>query len=465
MREYAAQIRRLSLVWLLAFAILAGAAGYWQVIAAPALQRNPANARAEARRSLTQPGNIYAADGTTLILGSKRENGVWEASYPEPEVFCHLTGYNQRSGLQWGLQQALRGEGRFADPWQMLLTGRLRGCDVKLTIDAAAQRIAAQALRGHRGAIVALDPRDGAIRVLASAPAYDPASLSDPGAFTVFTTDPFSPELDRALMGLYTPGSALKIMTASIALDTHAVTTTQTFSCTGADVVNGSPVRCPEAHGTVNMDSALAKSCNIYFAHVGAKIGGQRFRDYTRKFHLLDDSLQAWLPLPGKSGRMADLLGPRGAQLLVHTAYGQGETMVTPLAMARLTATIARGGTVPQPYLVSEIMDAEHHALATAQPTEWPAAIRPGTASLVAGMMSDVVEKGTAGIMRIPGVRVAAKTGTAQRAHGKPDVWMLAFAPVDHPVVAIAVVIEEGESGSETAGPAALAVMRALLGR
>jgi cell division protein FtsI/penicillin-binding protein 2 len=250
-------------------------------------------------------------------------------------------------------------------------------------------------------------------------------------------------------------------MTAAIGLETRAATPTEVFTCQGVEQVSGTRVVCPEVHGKLALTDALAQSCNIAFAKLGAKIGPKHYRDYTRLFHLLDDPR---LPLPGKSGRMADLLGPKGPQLLVHTAYGQGQTMVTPLAMARLTATIARGGVVPQPYLVAEVLDADHRPMTVAQTEDAGQAISARTAAEVAGMMSAAVEKGTAGVMHISGVRVAAKTGTAQKGQGKPDVWMLAFAPVEHPIVALAVVVEGGESGGETAGPMAREVMRALLG-
>jgi peptidoglycan glycosyltransferase len=138
--------------------------------------------------------------------------------------------------------------------------------------------------------------------------------------------------------------------------------------------------------------------------------------------------------------------------------------MVTPFAMARLVATIARGGTVPRPYVVEQILGDNNRSLWETELQDIGQAIHGKTASQVAGMMSAVVEKGTGGMMHIPGVRVAAKTGTAQKAQGRPDVWMLAFAPIEQPTVAVAVVVEGGESGGETAGPIAREVMRALLG-
>ena len=453
-------LRRLAVVWLAGLALLALATGYWQVVAAPALQANPNNGRASYRLSLIQPGKLLTSDGT-VILTAQREAEGWRSEYPEPQVFCHLTGYNQRTGLQAGLREALLGLGRYSRPWQAFLPGGMRGEDVVLTLNAEAQRVATQALRGYRGAVVALDPRDGAVRVLVSAPAYDPQTVTTPEAYELFRSDPHSAELDRALQGLYTPGSALKALTAAIGLQVSAATPTTQFTCAGTETVGGTRVSCPKVHGKLDLTAALAESCNISFAKLGLLIGPERFRDYVRRFHLLDS---ADLSLPSAAGRMSDLSGPRVKQYLAHTAYGQWQTLVTPLAMARLAATLARGGTVIQPYLVAEVRSPSGEVLQRGQGRELGQAVSPATARQVAGMMQSAVEKGTAGVLRIPGLTVAAKTGTAQKNQAKPDVWIIAFAPVENPTVALAVVIEGGESGGQTAGPIAREVLRALLG-
>jgi len=383
--DFSTQVRRVALVGLLAFAVLALVAGYWQILAAPGLQQHESNSRAAARHDLTQPGNIYAADGS-LILGAKKKQGTWEATYPEPEVFCHLTGYNRSTGLQAGLREARLGLGDYASPWQKLTQRRLRGCDIYLTIDTQAQRIATLALRGHCGAVVALDPRSGAIKVLASAPTYDPEMLKSPELYEIFSTGPYSPELNRPLEGLYTPGATLEIMTAAIGLETGVATPDEVFSCDGEELVAGTRVVCwkQTGHGKLRLIDALAQSCNIAFAKLGDRLGARRFRDYTKGFHLLD---AAQILLPSRAGHMADLLGFKGDVYLVHTAYGQGPTRVTPLAMARLVATIARGGEVLQPYLVAEVRSAQGRVLQRGQGEELGRVISPETAGLVAGMM------------------------------------------------------------------------------
>jgi peptidoglycan glycosyltransferase len=461
LKEFSPQIRKVAMVWLGAFALLALVAGYWQVVAAPALEANPNNTRAAERLSLTQPGTVYAADGTTVIMGAEKTGEGWQATYPEAAIFCHLTGYNGRSGLQAGLRDALLGIGKYANSWRALLQGRMRGDDVYLTINAKAQKAAGEALKGQRGAVVAIDPRDGAIRVLVSAPAYDPGALRQPEAYELFHSDPASPELDRALQGLYVPGSALKIMTAAIGLQAGVATPNTVYDCAQAEEVGGTRVVSETGvAGRLTLTQALAKSCNVAFAKLGLSIGPEKFREGVQKFHLLD---AADLPLPGNHGGMADLTGPRGVKLLVHTAYGQGETQVTPLEMARLLGTIADGGEVRQPYLVAQVRDATGQVRETGAGKDLGRACSPQTARLVAGMMEQAVENGTARIMAVPGVKVAAKTGTAQKQGAKPDVWMLAFAPADKPTVAVAVVVEGGVSGAATAGPVARTVLKILL--
>jgi cell division protein FtsI/penicillin-binding protein 2 len=136
--------------------------------------------------------------------------------------------------------------------------------------------------------------------------------------------------------------------------------------------------------------------------------------------------------------------------MLVHTAYGQGQTRATPLAMARLAATIADGGEVLQPYLIAEVRDVKGRVLEKGAGQDLGRACSAQTARAVAGMMRQAVENGTAGV-------------TAQKAGAKPDVWMLAFAPADKPTVVVAVVVEGGVSGSATAGPIAREVLRRLL--
>jgi peptidoglycan glycosyltransferase len=466
LKELSPQIRKVALVWLAAFALLALVAGYWQVIAAPALQDSPYNTREEERLSLTQPGTVYASDGTTVIMGAeKRKTGEgWEATYPDAETYCHLTGYNARSGLQLGLRDALLGTGRYANSWAALLAGRLRGDDVDLTIDAAAQKAAVEGMKGLHGAVVAIDPRDGAIRVLVSAPEYDPETLREPGAYDVFHLDPASPELDRALQGLYTPGSALKIMTAAIGLQAGVARPDTVYDCAPVEEVGGTKVVSETGvQGRLTMTQALARSCNVYFAKLGLSIGTDRFRKGVQDFHLMDPANRALVPLPSRGGGMADLTGARGVKLLVHTAYGQGETRVTPLAMARLAATIADGGEVVQPYLVAQVRDTKGRVVETGAGQDLGRACSAQTARQVAGMMVQVVENGTGRIMSVPGVKVAAKTGTAQLNGKLPDVWMLAFAPADKPTVVVAVVVEGGVSGAETAGPVAQEVLRRLL--
>ena len=161
---------------------------------------------------------------------------------------------------------------------------------------------------------------------------------------------------------------------------------------------------------------------------------------------------------------MGDVTGPKGDVLLAETAFGQGQTLVTPLAIARLTLTIARGGEVLQPWIVAEVVGPDGRRISTGKARNLGRAVSAETAREVAGMMVEVVEDGTAREASLRGIEVAAKTGSAENPHGEPHAWFTAFAPADDPQVVVTVVVENGGAGSEAALPVARRIMRLLLG-
>ncbi len=334
MQELARGIKRVAMIPTLGFMVLCLFLAYWQVLRAPALRADPYNTRAQARLKAIEPGELRDAGGNVL-LGAKRARDGFKHTYPEGRCVCHLTGYNSRSGLQPKLRDALLGIGTYESPWSALLEGPRRGNDVTLTVDLRAQELATRLMRRRHGAVIALDAQSGAILVLVSAPGYDPEQvLSSKWDYDLFREDPEAPELNRALQGLYPPGSALKILTLAIALDLGRVTPDTEFRCRGEYTVEGAQITCPRAHGTLTVPRALEVSCNIAFAKMAEQVGAADFRRYVKRFHLLDGF---YLPLPAKTGTMGDLTGPNARVILAQAAFGQGPIIVTPMAMARLT--------------------------------------------------------------------------------------------------------------------------------
>jgi peptidoglycan glycosyltransferase len=462
MSQLGDNIRRLAYVPVLGFLVLCVFLGYWQVLRADELRDSKYNNRGEQRRRLIKPGRILARDGS-VILDSEQGPDGWIRKFADPEVYCHLTGYDYKTGLQRGLQDALTAQGKYEDPWRNLMSGRPSGCDVVLTIDPSAQRIATEAFRGRKGAVVALDPRTGAVLALVSAPAYKPEDvLKDEYSYELFRQNPDSPELCRPLQGLYPPGSVFKVFTAAVGIDLGLTTPKTQYVCTGQLKVDHSVVKCrkPEGHGKLDLTWALADSCNVTFAQVGLKIGPDHYADYIKRFHLLDPSL---LPIEGVTGRMADFKGFKGRIQLANAAYGQGLDALTPFSIARMVAAIANKGVAFQPYIVQRIQTPEGTLVEEGGAQSFGQVIQPATARQVTQMMIDVVEKGTGRRVRISGVKIAGKTGSAENPHGQSHAWFVAFAPADDPQVAIAVVVENAGAGGEIAAPIARDVMRALL--
>ncbi len=462
MNELARAIRRVALVPAVGFAVLCVYLSWWQVLRAPALRADEHNSRARDRLRTIEPGEVLDADGEVL-LGVERGREGWERTYPAGRYVAHLTGYNDRSGLQRGLRDALLGVGRYEKPWAEFIEGPLRGNDVKLTVDLDAQQLATRLLRGRRGAVVALGAQTGAILALVSAPAYDPARILDSEwDYRLFQEDPELPELDRALQGLYPPGSVLKVMTAAIALDLDRVEPDTTFECAGSYEIGGAKITCPRAHGKVTLAEALAVSCNTTFARLGEYVGGDEFIDYVQRFELLEP---AHIPLPALPGKIGDLGRQSDGVLLAETAFGQGETLVTPFAIARLTQALANGGTMIEPYLVSEVTSPAGHVVASARERVAGQPVSAGTAAQVAGMMVGVVEEGTGQVAALRGIEVAGKTGSAENPHGEAHSWFTAFAPADRPEVVVTCVVENAGAGSEAAAPIVREMLTHLLRR
>jgi peptidoglycan glycosyltransferase len=463
--ELAERIKHLAMVALIAFCAVPFYLGYWAIVRGPGLKAHPLNKRAEARMRTIKPGRLLSRDGEEILGRERSEGGEWQASYPAPLTFCHLTGYNAQSPLRAALRSALLATGEYADPVASLMGMQPVGNDVELTVDADAQRAARRGLAGQRGAVVALDPTTGEVLVLASAPTYDPSEVTrSEEAWDLFTTNPDSPELNRALQGLYPPGSIFKPITAAAALETGAAAVDTEYTCRGQVEIDGFELRCWKegGHGRLHMAEAMAQSCNVYFGQLGEAVGAPELVRYARDTGLFG---KPKLPLPetamkaSRIGAGADV-GPAGAASL---AIGQGDLLITPFDAAQLASAIANDGTPMKPQLVKAVLAPDGDALAHLRPVKQVQGLRSSTAKLLAGMMQRAVESGTATAAQLTPIRVAGKTGSAQNPEGAAHAWFIGFAPVESPRVAVAVIVEHGGSGGAVAAPVARDVMAALL--
>jgi len=349
------------------------------------------------------------------------------------------------------------------------------GSDIYLTIDSKIQSAAEEGLKRSntgKGAVVAIDPRSGAVLALASMPDYDPNRFV---SYTDEKTDDNLkelPEFNVAVQGTYPPASIFKIISSMAGLDSGKIDPAETFLCPGYFDAGSRVFKCWEkkGHGKMGFLNGMAKSCDVYYYNLGIKTGPLNIEKYARMFRL---GMPTGIPLPDeKSG---NVFGPSKRAAIksywfigdtLNLSIGQGETLVTPIQMAQLAAAVASRGTFWRPYYVDYIMDAEKQVTFKSNPEKISQAeLKESTWALIKEGMREVVLEGTGQTVRIEGVEIFGKTGTAQNPHGKDHAWFMAYAqlPGKEPEVAVAVLVEHGEHGASAAVPIAKAVILAAL--
>ncbi len=476
-RPIGANIRALTLVIALAFLATSVGVGYWTLVASAELSADAFNPRLLVTLVDRPRGRIVAADGTDLAQSARLADGAFRRRYADRSL-AQVVGYASykygTAGLEAAYAESLLGRDA-ADPLGQWRARYLREHpepgSVRLGIVPSVQRAAVAALAGRKGAVIVLDPRTGAIVASVSEPNYDPNILVDPAqqdlAWQQVSENRERPLIDRATQGLYPPGSTFKIVTAAAALESgwDPRAPVRVDDPYRADPSWGNyAVRSPaQAHGDFDLSLAFQRSENIYFAKAGLATGAQRLTEYAARFGI---GSAPRCEIAASKGQIVTGTIDRPT-LLADTSFGQGELLVSPLQMALVAATIARGGSLPTPHYATAVLDARGDPLRLVEPGAAGQAIRPDTAAVIGAAMVAAVEAPGAFAFgaRIPGVHVAGKTGTAEVPSGAPHGWFVGFAPAEAPTAVVAVIIENSPKGGEDAAPVGGAVLRAALGR
>lgn len=446
-----------------------------QIFGAERIEENAYNKRRLVEEYAIERGEIIAADGA--VLARSVDTGTeyrYQREYPEGSLFADVTGYDSwkygRTGLERTFNKELLGQGSRLT-WRSLANRLIgaskKGNSIVVTADSRLQRTASEALGDRKGAVVALDPKTGEVLAMVTSPTYDP-NITVPihgedteAMWEALNADPNKPLIDRCTSGLYPPGSSFKVVVAAAALDSGAVTPETEFSCNGELEVYGYTIHdfARKAHGTIDFARALVVSCNITFAQVGLSLGGPGLVQYAELFGF-NQEVPFDLPVAESTIQPADTMDPVA---VAASSIGQAQVLATPLEMALVASGVANGGVIMSPYLVSEIRDYNGKIIGQIEPEEWQQPVDAETASVLTGMMVDVVENGTGTAARIEGVDVAGKTGTAEVGDGEPHAWFICFAPAYDPEVAVAVLVEHGGQGGVTAAPIARQVLEKAL--
>jgi len=468
------------------FGVLIGFTSWWSVFEADALKEKNANKRPLLEQQQIPRGRILAADGTVIAKSMPKGRGAgkrYVRRYPEGSLFGHPIGYSfvkygDSEFEQFHNEELIGEDSEFKSIVDELLGERQEGNDIVTSIDTEAQRLALAELEEQGfGAVVALDPRTGAVQVMASNASFDPNRVPD--EFSKLSTDEIErPLYDRATQGQYPPGSTFKVVTAAAGLDSGAITPETTIDAPGTLEVEGTPLQNDfnQDFFGAGLDTALTNSVNTWFGQLGEQLGNDTLFEYMERFGF---NARPAIDLPeeaiSKSGVFAEndeLLHADDPVDLARLAIGQERLLATPLQMAQVAAAVANGGELMKPQIWKRVIDPDGRTVETMDPSVYSEAVSEETAAQLTTAMEGVVTEGTGTNAQIPGVSVAGKTGTAETPGNlacgggaeENQAWFIGFAPADNPQTAIAVSIEcTPEFGGDVAAPIFRDVAEAIL--
>jgi peptidoglycan glycosyltransferase len=468
-----AQVTRVFLVIVGLFALLFVFTTRWTVIDASKLANNSLNVRTLIDEMKIRRGRILADNGTVLARSVAGPDHTWRRSYPTGPLFAQAIGYSipakgEAAGLERSAGSELRGLQTGLNSVFGQLTPTRVGDDVYTSLDPKAQQIAAQALAGRDGSVVALNPRTGAVLVMYSNPSYNdnhPAHLG-PGESLI----------NRATRAYYAPGSTFKIVTATAAIDSGLYTPQSVINGNSPITVSGVPLQNDgnQSWGPQSFTTAMINSINTIFAQIAERVGRARMASYMKRFGFYSKPPLDYPPNEmGASGIDSVTNGkalPPGSpqEDIGRIGIGEGGVIVSPLQMAMVASAVANGGNLMVPHLVSRVVNADGATVKTITPSVLTRVMTPATARNVTNMMTKVVEEGTGTTVQFGGISIAGKTGTASIGgpnSGLTQPSFVAFAPAQDPKVAIVAVVDRsnGGYGATVAGPIAKVVLQTLL--
>ncbi len=461
------------------FGLLIAFTSRWAVFEASSLRNNTLNKRGVLEGEFVHRGRILAADGTVLARSRREPSGIYTRTYPTGSLFGHPLGYSYTTLGQTGIERFRNdylsgthrtGIGSILDQLQ----GKKKvGFDVVTTLDPKAQQVATAALSGQRGAVVALDPRTGAVKVMVSTPGYDPNSVASSKTYSALSTDNTGrPLVNRDTQFGYAPGSTFKIITATAAIDSGKFTPSSAVNGQNDVPISGVPLQNDNnaSYGYITLSDALAQSVNTVYAQVAEAVGKPTMKRYMERFGF-DAKPQLDYPVDQMSSSgeylRGRLLSPTSSLVDVgRMGIGQDKLAVTPLQMAQVAAAVANRGVLMAPHITDRVLDPDGRTVLKVVPHVQSVVMKPSTASALTTMMEGVVNNGTGTAAQIPGVAVAGKTGTAETQIGNTinNVWFIAFAPAQNARIAVAVTLQGVPGfGGGVAAPVAKQVIQALL--
>lgn len=446
------------------FLLMIGYLTYFTATSRQELLNNSYNSRQELLLAENYRGAIYAADGQVLAQTLVLEEGE-KRIYPFEKLFSHIVGYSTRgkTGIEAQANYYLINSNiPFPEKVANDLAGvKNPGDNVYTSLDVDIQQAAYRALDNYRGAIIVTEPSTGKILAMVSKPDYDPNEIVAIWDDLVADAES-SVLLNRASQGLYPPGSTFKMITALQYIRENPENWNDYgFDCQGYYKENESRINCYHgtSHGVIDFTTSFAKSCNSSFVNIGMQLNTSAFAKT-----LTDLGFNQALPVKFSAAQSSvSVASDISAAEMMQTVIGQGKTQITPLHLNMITAAIANGGVMMNPYVIDRVETANGSIVKSFSPSEYGTVMTAQEAAALTELMVAVVEKGTA--TRISGLdyTVAGKTGSAEYGDVKGDshAWFTGFAPAENPQICVTVIVEGAGSGGDYAVPIAKRVFNA----
>jgi len=480
-------IRNILVIFLLCFLALITYIAYFTAIKAPDIASMPENKRMQAKRNEVLRGTIYDRNMQNLTKSEKKDATTQIREYTGGAMFVHALGYSDitygLTGLEKEYDEELMSDSRLSVDYEALknyfknrefmkIFGKGKekvGNGVVTTLDYNIQKAAYDVLGNEKGSIVVLNVKTGEVLAMVSKPAYDPNDLS--GVWDSIAKDEENtPMLNRAVAGLYAPGSTFKVVTTASALENLQGVTQRVFKDEGKLVFNSKDSLSNlnnVAFGDLKLDAAFRHSSNVVFGTLALDLGNAKLKDTAEKFYFNKN-----IPADGfiiNKGRFPELKKDEKGNI-AQTGIGQSSILASPMQMALIASTIGNNGTMMKPHLVKSIVTPEGTKIKDIESQPLDNTVSKENTQIIKDYMRSVITGGTGGPGAFDGTNAAGKTGTADYKDkngndAAPHSWFIGFAPYEDPEVAIAVIVEGGGAGGGKAAKAAGKVLKTALSK
>ena len=452
----------------LLFLCMAGYIIHYSATNRQELINNSYNGRQQTLLAQNRRGSIYSAQGSVLARTTVDEEGNEKREYPYQNLFSHVVGYatNGRMGIEAQANYYLiNSNAPLSQKAALDVSGeKYPGDDVYTTLNVELQQVASTALGIYQGAIIVTEPDTGKVLAMVSKPDFNPEEI--PNIWEELIEDEESSILlNRVTQGLYPPGSTFKIVTALEYIRENPDTyQNYSYNCTGAITRGEDRIQCyhGSVHGSVGFKKSFAKSCNTSFANIGLSLDKGAFAD-TLEDLLFNQSLS----LSFNTGiSRVEVSEKTSESEMMQISIGQGTTSITPLQLNMITCAIANKGTLMKPYIIDYVQNSAGSKIKTFTPSVYGKLMETQEAEILRGLMSDVVEEGTATRLKGLSYTAAGKTGSAEYGTVKGDshAWFTGFAPAEEPQVCVTIIIEGAGAGGDYAVPIAKRIFDAYFG-